>query len=72
MKEQGTCKWFNAAKGFGFIRRKNAPDIFVHHSEIKMEGFRSLTEGQIVEFEIGENAKGLEATNVVPVKPVGE
>jgi cold shock protein len=68
-KERGNVKWFSAPKGFGFIKRENGKDIFVHHSQIQMDGFRSLDDGQAVEFEIGENAKGLEAVNV---KPIGE
>jgi len=65
--EQGTVKWFNDAKGFGFITRENGPDLFVHHTEIKVEGFRSLSEGQRVEFEIAQGPKGLQAKNVRPV-----
>jgi len=60
-------KWFNDAKGFGFITRENGPDLFVHHTEIKVEGFRSLSEGQRVEFEIAQGPKGLQAKNVRPV-----
>ena len=65
--EQGTVKWFNDAKGFGFITRENGPDLFVHHTEIKVEGFRSLSEGQRVEFEIAQGPKGLQAKNVRPI-----
>jgi CspA family cold shock protein len=65
--EQGTVKWFNDAKGFGFIIRESGPDLFVHHTEIKAEGFRSLTEGQRVEFEVVQGPKGLQAKNVRPV-----
>ena len=60
----GKVKWFNDAKGFGFITRADGPDLFVHHSAIVAEGFRSLAEGQDVEFEITEGPKGLQATNV--------
>jgi cold shock protein len=60
----GKVKWFNDAKGFGFITREGGPDLFVHHSAIVAEGFRSLSEGQEVEFEITEGPKGLQATNV--------
>jgi len=60
-------KWFNDAKGFGFITRESGPDLFVHHTEIKAEGFRSLSEGQRVEFEIAQGPKGLQAKNVRPV-----
>jgi CspA family cold shock protein len=60
----GTVKWFNDAKGFGFITREGGPDLFVHHSAIVADGFRSLSEGQQVEFEITEGPKGLQAQNV--------
>lgn len=60
----GTVKWFNDAKGFGFITREGGPDLFVHHSAIVADGFRSLTEGQQVEFDITEGPKGLQAQNV--------
>jgi CspA family cold shock protein len=63
----GTVKWFNANKGFGFIAPDDGgDDLFVHHSEIKANGFRSLEEGQKVEFEVGQGRKGPCATNVVP------
>jgi len=63
----GTVKWFNANKGFGFIAPDDGgEDLFVHHSEIKANGFRALDEGQKVEFEIGQGKKGPCATNVVP------
>jgi CspA family cold shock protein len=65
--EQGNVKWFNDAKGFGFITRENSPDLFVHHTDIQAEGFRSLTEGQRVEFEVAQGPKGLQAKNVRPV-----
>jgi CspA family cold shock protein len=60
----GTVKWFNGAKGYGFIEREGGPDLFVHHSEIRAEGFRNLEEGQTVEFNVEQGPKGLQATNV--------
>jgi CspA family cold shock protein len=62
---RGKVKWFNDAKGYGFIEQEGGADVFVHFSEIKMEGFKTLQEGQLVEFEIQSGAKGLHATNVV-------
>ena len=61
---QGTVKFFNAQKGFGFISREGAEDVFVHYSNIEGSGYSSLEEGQTVEFEIGEGRKGDEAQNV--------
>jgi cold shock protein len=62
---QGTVKWFNAEKGYGFIAQdNNGADVFVHYSEINAGGFRSLEEGQRVEFEVGQGAKGPQATGV--------
>jgi CspA family cold shock protein len=61
---KGVVKWFNDGKGFGFIEREDGPDVFVHHSAIQGEGHKSLAEGQAVEFEIVEDAKGLKAANV--------
>lgn len=60
----GHVKWFNDAKGYGFIARPDGPDVFVHYSAIQGDGFRSLSEGQQVQFEITEGPKGLQATNV--------
>jgi cold shock protein len=63
--EQGTVKWFNDSKGFGFISRANGSgDVFVHHTEIKSAGFRTLQEGQSVQFEVKKGPKGLQAENV--------
>jgi CspA family cold shock protein len=64
MKEKGTVKWFNAAKGYGFIQRENGEDVFVHFSAIQSEGYRSLDEGSRVEFEVTRGPKGLQAANV--------
>ena len=63
-KEQGTVKWFNAAKGYGFIRRETGEDVFVHFSAIQDSGYRTLDEGQAVEFEVVRGPKGLQAANV--------
>ena len=63
----GTVKWFNAEKGYGFISKPDAPDVFVHFSAIQTSGYRSLDEGQQVEFEVVQGQKGLQATNVRPV-----
>jgi CspA family cold shock protein len=64
MREQGTVKWFNAAKGFGFIQRQSGEDVFVHFSAIQGDGYKSLNEGQAVEFEVTNGPKGLQAANV--------
>ena len=64
MKEQGTVKWFNAAKGYGFIQRSTGDDVFVHFSAIQSSGYRSLDEGSQVEFEVKQGPKGLQAENV--------
>ena len=61
----GTVKWFNAKKGFGFISDEDGNDVFVHYSGINIEGFKSLEEGQDVEFDVVDGAKGPQATNVV-------
>ncbi|TLM65552.1 MAG: cold-shock protein [Deltaproteobacteria bacterium] len=62
---QGTVKWFNDAKGFGFISQDNGPDVFVHFSAIQGDGFKSLAEGQRVTFDVQEGPKGLQAANVM-------
>jgi cold shock protein len=64
-KEQGTVKWFNNAKGYGFIQRTSGDDVFVHHSAILAEGFKSLAEGETVEFMVTKGPKGLQAEQVV-------
>ena len=65
---QGKVKWFNDAKGFGFIAQNDGKDVFVHHTAIVADGFRSLAEGEEVEFEITNGPKGLAATNVRKVR----
>ena len=60
----GTVKWFNSQKGFGFIERENGADVFVHHSAIQSDGYRELTEGEHVEFEVTQGPKGPQASNV--------
>ena len=62
---EGTVKWFNDAKGFGFLSREGGPDVFVHHSAIQAEGFRSLKEGQKVQFDVAQGPKGPNAENVM-------
>ncbi|MBN2243040.1 MAG: cold shock domain-containing protein [Acidobacteria bacterium] len=64
MKEQGTVKWFNNEKGYGFISRNSGDDVFVHHSAITGEGFKSLNEGDSVEFDVVSGPKGFQAQNV--------
>ena len=65
MREQGTVKWFNNEKGYGFISRNSGDDVFVHHSAIQGNGFKSLNEGDSIEFDIASGPKGLQAQNVV-------
>ncbi|MBC8336158.1 MAG: cold shock domain-containing protein [Anaerolineae bacterium] len=66
-KEQGTVKWFNGSKGFGFIERAEGDDVFVHFSAIIGDGYRNLEEGQAVEFTVAQGDKGLQAENVVAI-----
>jgi CspA family cold shock protein len=66
MRSTGTVKWFNDAKGFGFITTETGEDVFVHFSAIQAKGFRSLAEGSSVEFDLIQGPKGLQAANVVP------
>ena len=63
----GTVKWFNGNKGYGFISRKDGPDVFVHYTAIMSDGYRNLAEGQMVEFTVENGPKGLQAANVVPI-----
>ncbi len=64
---QGTVKWFSNEKGYGFIEREDGDDLFVHYSEITMDGYKTLVQGQRVEFEITQGDKGLQASTVRPV-----
>ena len=66
-REQGIVKWFNASKGYGFIQRQSGEDVFVHFSAIQMEGYKTLNEGQAVEFEVRQGPKGFQAENVTAV-----
>ncbi len=63
---EGKVKWFNESKGFGFIEREGGEDLFVHYSSIQGDGFKTLREGQVVEFEVTKDAKGAKAINVIP------
>lgn len=67
-KETGTVKWFNDAKGYGFISRESGDDVFVHHSAIEAQGFRSLRENQKVQFSVEQGPKGLRAAHVEPIE----
>ncbi len=68
MRTQGTVKWFNDAKGYGFIQRPDGPDVFVHFSAIQGSGFRTLSEGQAVDFDVVDGPKGQQAANVTAVQ----
>jgi len=63
----GTVKWFNDSKGFGFLEQENGPDVFAHFSAIKADGFKSLTEGQKVSFKVTQGQKGPQAEDIVPL-----
>jgi CspA family cold shock protein len=63
----GTVKWFNESKGFGFISQENGPDVFAHFSAIQGSGFKTLAEGQAVQFEVTQGQKGPQASNIVPL-----
>ncbi len=67
MAERGKVKWFSNSKGYGFIERENGEDVFIHYSSLQGEGFKSLDEGQEVEFEVTQGDKGPQAANVVKV-----
>ena len=67
VREKGTVKWFNGAKGYGFIQRSTGEDVFVHFSAIQESGYRSLNEGEAVEFDVTKGPKGLQAANVARV-----
>lgn len=67
MSVEGTIKWFNEKKGFGFIQQDNGPDVFVHYSSISEDGFKTLAEGQRVKFDIEEGNKGPKAVNVTKI-----
>lgn len=67
-RTRGTVKWFNGDKGYGFVTQENGPDLFVHYSEIQTSGFRTLNEGDVVEFEVTEGKKGKQASAVTLVK----
>jgi CspA family cold shock protein len=64
-RERGAVKWFNASKGYGFIQRQSGEDVFVHFSAIETDGYKSLNEGQLVEFEVKQGPKGFQAENVI-------
>ena len=65
---KGTVKWFNETKGFGFIEQESGPDVFAHFSAIAADGFKTLTEGQRVEFSVTQGKKGPQAENIVPIQ----
>ncbi len=64
---EGNVKWFNESKGFGFLSQEGGPDVFVHHSEIRADGYRSLNEGEKVSFEVVDSPKGPRAANVTRI-----
>ena len=66
-RSNGTVKWFNETKGFGFIEQKSGPDVFAHFKSIVSEGYKTLTEGQVVEFTVSQGPKGLQAENIVAI-----
>ena len=66
-KEQGTVKWFNGSKGYGFIGREDGEDLFVHYNSILGDGYRNLNEGQLVEFTVAQGQKGLQAQDVMVI-----
>ena len=68
IRETGVVKWFNGTKGYGFLSREGKDDVFVHFSAIQAEGYKTLDEGQRVEFTVEQGEKGLQATNVVPLQ----
>ena len=68
-QHKGVIKWFNNAKGYGFVGRDDGPDVFVHYSSIQLDGYKSLKEGDAVEFDIVQGAKGPQADQVVVLKP---
>ena len=65
---KGTVKWFNNAKGYGFLGRDGGPDVFVHYTSIQMDGFKTLDEGQVVEYELVQGPKGKQAEKVIMVR----
>lgn len=69
MKARGRVKWFNNSKGYGFIERESGGDVFVHYSAIRQDGYKTLKEGEEVEFEIKQGPKGPQAENVVKIQP---
>src|ERR1700756_1610199 len=71
VREKGTVKWFNGAKGYGFIQRSTGEDVFVHFSAIQENGYRSLNEGETAEFDLPKGPKGFQAANVAPPYPAG-
>lgn len=71
-RQQGVVKWFSDPKGYGFILREEDADIFVHHTAIQMDGFRTLKEGDMVMYDLTESTKGLQAANVTPMDAEGQ